>query len=195
MAWMQAVRQDSDTASKKSCCAIYTCLCTCLWASACTLYANGSRIFNIHTWGRASVCRLVWLTCTYTHTHLISFYIGKHHIWISGQRSGFNLLMWKCSRNIHGLCNQGLSFKQISRRLARINVDPWDMAISTLNTYKRNEKWIENIDVKLRTLTSQIKEVLRLVFLRFCVSLRSLVTGTFFSFFLFCRFLFYFNHT
>ena len=33
------------------------------------------------------------------------------------------------------------------------------------------------------TLTSQIKEVLLLVFLRFCMSLRSLIPGTSFSFF------------
>ena len=36
---------------------------------------------------------------------------------------------------------------------------------------------------KLCTLTSQIKEVLLLVFLRFCMSLRSLIPGTSFSFF------------
>ena len=45
----------------------------------------------------------------------------------------------------------------------------------------------------VHNLTSQIKEVLRLVFLRFCVSLRSLVAGTYLVFFLFCGFLLLFQ--
>ena len=39
------------------------------------------------------------------------------------------------------------------------------------------------LNVIVGTLTSQIKVVLLLVFLRFCMSLRSLISGTFFSFF------------